>query len=184
MVMEIRELKLKGLYEIQLTPACDERGYFMRTYDDTTFRDRGLSTAWVQENQSLSIRRGTVRGLHFQHPPHTDTKLVRVAVGAVFDVCVDLRKGSTTYGQWDSVELTAENLKCVYIPKGFAHGFCTLTERTVVLYKVDSCYAPDHQGGLRWNDETLAIPWPVEAPTLSARDSRLPYFSDFITPFL
>jgi len=182
--MEIRPLKLDGIYEITLKPACDDRGYFMRAYDEDIFHRRGLETAWVQESQSVSTRRGVLRGLHFQKPPHTETKLVRVVVGSVLDVFVDLRQSSPTYGQWDSLELAAGNMNCVYIPKGFAHGYCTLTDETIVLYKVDSSYAPDSEGGILWDDETLAIPWPVEHPIVSPKDSRLPHLRGFTTPFV
>ena len=172
--MEIVPLRLKGTYKIQLKPLGDERGYFARTYDEAIFRERGLTTAWVQENQSSNAKRGVIRGLHFQKPPHAETKLVRAVVGAVLDVFVDLRKGSPTYGQWDSIELTADNMVCVYVPKGFAHGYCTLSGQSIVLYKVDSVYAPEFEGGLRWNDPDLAIPWPASDPVVSAKDSRLP----------
>jgi dTDP-4-dehydrorhamnose 3,5-epimerase len=181
--MEIRPLRLDGTYEIRLKPACDDRGYFMRAYDADIFRGQGLATAWVQESQSASTRRGVLRGLHFQKPPHTETKLVRVVAGSVLDVFVDLRRSSPTYGQWDSLELDAGNMNCVYIPKGFAHGYCTLSDETIVLYKVDSSYAPDFEGGVCWDDETLAISWPVERPIVSPKDSRLPHLREFTTPF-
>jgi len=181
--MNIRPLKLAGSYEIQLKPLRDERGYFMRAYDEVIFREHGLSTAWAQENQSSSLRRGVVRGLHFQKPPHAETKLIRAVVGAVLDVFVDLRKSSPTYGQWDSVELNANNMNYVYVPRGCAHGYCTLTEESTVLYKVDSRYAPEAEGGILWNDPDLAITWPVESPLISAKDAKWPLFRDFITPF-
>jgi len=181
--MNIRPLRLEGTYEIQLKPLRDGRGYFMRAYDEAIFREHGLTTAWVQENQSSSIRRGVIRGLHFQKPPHAETKLVRAVVGAVLDVFVDLRKGSSTYGRWDSVELTARNMNCVYVPKGFAHGYCTLTAKSVVLYKVDSRYTPEAEGGIRWNDPDLAIAWPAGNPLLSPKDLKLPLLRGFATLF-
>ncbi len=156
----------------------------MRTYDQEIFREHVLTTSWVQENQSLSTRKGLIRGLHFQRPPHAETKLVRVAVGAVLDVLVDLRRDSETYGRWEAIELSAENQKAVYIPKGFAHGFCTLTEHTLVLYKVDAFYAPEFEDGLIWNDETLSIQWPVDEPHISDKDARWGAFKDFVTPFV
>jgi len=155
----------------------------MRVYDEAIFHEYSLQTSWVQENQSQSIRKYTIRGLHFQRPPHAETKLVRVVTGAILDVFVDLRKDSETYGQWDSIELSADNQKMVYIPKGFAHGFCTLTEKTVVLYKIDSAYASEFEGGLRWNDDTLGIQWPTNGPYLSAKDRMLPSFDEFVSPF-
>jgi dTDP-4-dehydrorhamnose 3,5-epimerase len=181
--MEIRPLRLNGTYEILLTPRNDERGYFMRAYDEAIFHKYGLQTSWVQENQSLSIRKYTIRGLHFQRPPHAETKLVRVVEGAILDVFVDLRKESETYGQWDSIELSADNQKMAYVSKGFAHGFCTLAEETVVLYKVDNAYTPESEGGLRWCDDTLRIQWPTANPYVSVKDRALPSFGKFASPF-
>ena len=157
----------------------------MRCYDDSIFADKGLTTSWVQENQSLSNSKGLIRGLHFQRPPHAETKLVRVVVGAIWDVFVDLRRNSDTYGLWDALELSAENKMMVYIPKGFAHGFCTLSEQTLVLYKVDAYYMPEFEGGLKWDDEALGIQWPVDNPHLSVKDTtRWSTFRDFVSPFL
>ncbi len=181
--LEITPLKLAGTFEIKLAPSYDERGYFVRVWDQRLFREYGLTTSWVQENQSLSSRKGLIRGLHFQKPPHAETKLVRVVVGAILDVFVDLRKDSRTYGRWDSIELSAGNHKMVYIPKGFAHGFCTLSDEAVVLYKVDAYYAPELEGGIRWDDEMLEIQWPVKDPFASAKDAMLPGFRDFASPF-
>jgi len=181
--MKIKPLKLLGTHEILLEPKRDERGHFMRTYDEALFREHGLTTSWVQENQSLSTKKGVIRGLHFQRPPQAEVKLVRVVRGIIFDVFVDLRKASKTYGQWDSIVLSDENYKIVYIPNGFAHGYCTLTEGTIVLYKVDAYYAPEFEGGIRWNDKTLGIKWPTDAPFLSAKDRELPLFNKFVSPF-
>jgi len=181
--MVITPLRLNGTYQIVLAPHYDERGYFMRVWDCQFWRQRGLTAAWVQENQSLSQRQGIIRGLHFQRPPHSETKLVRVASGAILDVFVDLRKASRTYGQWDSLELSAENQRMVYIPRGFAHGFCTLSENALVVYKVDAYYAPESEGGLKWNDETLRINWPTPNPFVSDKDKHLPSFKEFVSPF-
>lgn len=181
--MEIKSLNLSGTYEILPSPHLDDRGYFMRIYDQATFEELGLQTQWMQENEARSIRKYILRGLHFQAPPHAETKLVRVILGSILDVFVDLRKDSTTFGQWDSIELSAENHKMVYIPPGFAHGYCSLTDETIVLYKVDASYARDFEGGLRWNDNTLNINWPTQKPHLSARDQLLPLFSEFASPF-
>ena len=131
--MEIIERKIKGVYEIQLKPIGDNRGFFMRTFDINEFNKYGLNKVWVQENHSRSTQKGIIRGLHFQLPPFSETKLVRCINGAVLDVFVDLRKNSPTFGQWDSIELSAENKKMIFIPRGFAHGFCTLTEESEVL---------------------------------------------------
>lgn len=181
--MEITPLQLKGTYLITPSPIPDERGYFMRYWDCRLAEERELTIAWKQENESFNHRRGTLRGLHFQRPPHAETKLVRVTAGAILDVLVDLRKGSATYGQWDSVELSADNYRLVYIPKGFAHGYCTLSDNAVVLYKVDEYYAPGFEGGLRWDDAILAIRWPIDNPVLSQKDRSLPTFDKFESPF-
>jgi dTDP-4-dehydrorhamnose 3,5-epimerase len=174
--MEFVETPIKGLWEVRLSPRLDERGYFMRTYDVDLFVACGLHTSWVQENQSMSVHAGTVRGLHFQRPPHSETKFVRALAGALLDVAVDLRDGSPTYGQHYAIELTASNGKCLYIPKGFAHGFCTLQPHTIVAYKVDHAYAPQSEGGLRWNDPKLRIAWPIdgEPSTISTKDAQWP----------
>lgn len=181
--MEIIPLKLEGSYEISFAPRGDERGYFMRSYDREIFAARGLQTEWIQENQSLSMQLHIVRGLHFLLPPHTETKLVRAVQGKILDVFVDLRKDSETFGQWDSIELSEDNFKAVYIPKGFAHGFCTLTEKVVVQYKVDSAYVGSSDAGIRWNDPKIGINWKVENPIISARDAELQFFASFDSPF-
>lgn len=181
--MEIRALRIEGTYEIRLQPHRDHRGYFMRHYDAQIFREHGLQTEWAQENESRSSVKNTLRGLHFQRPPHAETKLVRAIRGAILDVFVDLRADSPTCGEWDSIELSEEAQNCVYIPRGFAHGFCTLTDDVLVQYKVDNRYAPEHESGIRWNDPELGIDWPVSDPILSERDTRLPFFRDLDTPF-
>ena len=181
--MKIRPLKLDGAFELTFDPKYDERGYFMRVYDEAIFAEYGLVTGWVQENQSLSKRKGIIRGLHFQKPPHTDTKLVRVTRGAVYDVLVDLRKDSDTYCRWEAVILSEEKLNMVYVPKGFAHGFCSLTENVVVHYKVDQAYAPASDSGIRWDDKTWNIPWPTDDPYLSDKDEALPFFEAILSPF-
>jgi dTDP-4-dehydrorhamnose 3,5-epimerase len=171
--MKLEPRRLAGAYEIRFEPRGDERGAFMRWYDRATFAAAGLPTEWVQGNESSS-RRNVVRGLHFQRPPHAETKLVRAVAGSVFDVFVDLRRGSPTYGQWDAVELSAERKNAVLIPRGFAHGFCARTD-AVVSYLVDNPYAPQAEGGLAWDDPTLAIAWPLEGEAiLSARDRAWP----------
>jgi len=181
--MEIKPLKLSGTFEIRFSPQLDVRGYFMRNYDEAIFSESGLSTSWVQESQSLSLQRDTIRGLHFQRPPFAETKLVQVIVGSVFDVFIDLRMASNTYGQWDSIELSSHAHNAVYIPKGFAHGFCTLTAETLIFYKMDVPYIANLQDGLIWNDTTLKIKWPTEAPIVSERDGHFRSFAKFISPF-
>lgn len=168
------------MFEITLSPRKDVRGFFMRTFDQDIFAKAGLNRNWVQENHARSEKNGTVRGLHFQLQPHSETKLVRSVCGAVLDVFVDLRRNSETFGQWDSIELSAENCKMVFIPRGFAHGYCTLTEASEVLYKVDNYYHPESECGLLWNDAAIGIAWPVSDPVLSEKDMRNMSLSEFI----
>lgn len=181
--MKIKSLPLEGACLITLAPHHDQRGYFMRIYDEAIFREYGLQTTWVQESQSRSTRRGVIRGLHFQRSPHTETKLVWVSAGAILDVIVDLRVGSPTYGQWEAIELSANNYRLLYIPKGFAHGFCTLTDEVIVHYKMDCAFAPQFGGGIRWDDADLGIEWPTQMPVLSEKDRRWPRLAEFESPF-
>ncbi len=178
--MEIKERKLKGVFEIQLKPIEDSRGFFMRAYDLKLFNELGLNKVWMQENQSRSTQKGIIRGLHFQLPPAAETKLVRCIRGAVLDVFVDLRKGSSTFGKWDAIELSEENKKMIYIPRGFAHGFCTLTELSEVYYKVDNFYAKELERGLLWNDPDIGIDWPVSNPVLSEKDKQNMKLREFV----
>ncbi len=158
----------------------DERGFFSETWSRQTFAAAGIDCDFVQDNHSLSRLKGTVRGLHFQTPPFAQAKLVRVVRGAILDVAVDLRRGSPTFGQHAAVELSAESWHQFFIPQGFAHGFCTLQADTEVLYKVSAPYSPEHDRGLKWNDEALAIDWPVSADEaiLSAKDRMHPRLAD------
>jgi len=178
--MEFIEKKLKGAFEINLKPIKDNRGFFMRAFDDKLFKKAGINNKWVQENHSRSGKKGIIRGLHFQLPPFAETKLLRCIRGKVWDVFVDLRKDSETFGQWDAIELSEENKKMVLIPKGFAHGFCTLTDISEVIYKVDNYYSPDHECGLIWNDTDLNINWPIDKPILSEKDRKNMTFKEFI----
>ena len=178
--MEIKERSLKGVFEINLAPHQDNRGFFMRTYDDIIFKEFGISRGWVQENHALSTEKDIIRGMHMQLPPHTETKLVRCVRGAVWDVFIDLREGSETFGQWDAIELSAENKKMIFIPRGFAHGYCTLTTETEVLYKVDNWYTPKAECGILWNDTGLNINWPVINPILSEKDKKNLTFKQFM----
>lgn len=170
--MEFRELEIAGLFEIILKPLVDERGFFMRVYDDNEFSKNGVQREWVQENHSRSESKGIIRGLHFQLEPFSETKLVRCIRGEIFDVAVDLRKGSKTFGKWHGVVLSEQNKKMFLIPRGFAHGFCTLTNISEVVYKVDNFYSPEHEQGLIWNDPDIAIEWPVTNPILSSKDHK------------
>jgi len=181
--LNVTPLKLPGTYQITLRRFEDPRGYFAETYRESVFAEAGLVTGWVQENQSLSHQPGTLRGLHFQTPPHAQTKLVRVLSGTALDVWVDLRKDSPTFRQWDALELSAEAMNMVYVPKGFAHSFLTLTPDVIVSYKIDAYYAPDHDAGLRWDDPAIGIDWPVASPHLSKKDAALPTLAEFPSPF-
>ena len=163
----------------------DYRGYFSETYNRRTLAAAGIGINLVQDNHSLSAEKGTVRGLHFQTPPFAQDKLVRVVRGSVFDVAVDLRRDSPTYGQHVSVVLSDEAWNQLLIPIGFAHGFMTLEDDTEVIYKVSEYYAPEHDKGLRWNDPMLGIQWPIseDEAVLSDKDRGLPRFAEFATPF-
>lgn len=178
--MEIKERKLKGVFEITPNPIGDNRGFFMRTFDINIFRNAGIERNWVQENHSRSDKKNIIRGLHLQLPPYSETKLIRCIRGAVLDVFVDLRKNSPTFGNWDSVELNEESKKMVLIPRGFAHGYCTLTEESEVLYKVDNFYSPQAECGLLWNDTDIAIDWPLKDPILSEKDMNNISLKEFI----
>lgn len=181
--MEIIKQKLDGVFEIRPKIIGDSRGYFAETYLDDVFASLGIETKWIQENQSLSAKKGTIRGLHFQVPPFAQAKLIRVVVGRIQDVFVDLRVGSETYGKWDTIELSDEACNSVYVPQGFAHGFCTLTENCIVQYKVDNKYSPKHERGILWSDPSLSINWEVMEPNVSQRDAEMPTFESFSSPF-
>ncbi len=163
----------------------DSRGWFTESWNSQRMTDAGLKINFVQDNHSYSAEVGTVRGLHYQAPPMAQTKLVRVVRGAVLDVAVDVRKGSPTYARWVAEELSAENGAQLLVPKGFLHGFVTLTPDTHVLYKVDAIYAPDCDGAVRFDDPDLGIDWGVESETvnLSEKDAAAPAFRDFSSPF-
>jgi len=179
--MRIKEKKLKGVFEIQLEPKEDKRGFFMRVYDTKIFKENNINREWVQENHSLSLKKRTIRGFHFQFPPYAETKLVRVINGKIFDVFIDLRKNSNTFGKWGSIILSAENNKMLLIPRGFAHGMCTLTDNCVMLYKVDNYYSPEYEGNIKWNDPDLNIEWPIKnTPTISDKDANAKSFKEFV----
>jgi dTDP-4-dehydrorhamnose 3,5-epimerase len=164
----------------------DARGWFTEVYAEPSFAARGIDCRFVQDNHSLSVPRFTLRGLHFQTPPHGQAKLVRCIRGSIFDVAVDVRAGSPTYGQWVGATLSAENGDQLFVPIGYAHGFLTLEENCEVSYKVSDLYAPDCDGGVRWDDPSIAIEWPMPAgtqPELSAKDAVLPLLADFDSPF-
>ena len=182
--MRIVPTPVPGLLVLEPAVHRDERGFFMETWRDTWLETLGPVRPFVQDNHACSVARGVLRGLHFQHPPHAQGKLVWVSKGAVLDVAVDLRKGSPAYGHWHAELLSAENARRFYLPRGFAHGYMTLEPDTEFHYKVDNYYAPDAEDGIRWDDPDLAIVWPEIPPVLSDKDSVLPFFSSLMTPFI
>ena len=157
----------------------DARGWFSETWSRKSLAEAGVHADFVQDNQAFSAKKGTLRGLHFQTAPHPQGKLVRVLRGAIYDVAVDIRAGSPSYGRWVAAELTAEGGEQLFVPRGFAHGYCTLTDDCELFYKVDGLYAPQTEGGVIWNDPDLAIPWPLDGdPVLSDKDKVLPRLKD------
>ena len=168
---------LPGAYLVDLEKRGDERGFFARVFCEIEFGRRCLATRFVQVNNSLSAERGTLRGIHYQLPPRAETKLVRCVRGALWDVILDLRPDSPTFGQWFGTELTADTRRMMYVPKGFAHGFITLANDTEAFYFADEFYAPELERGVRWNDRRFAIRWPIEPVVISDKDRRHPDFS-------
>lgn len=163
----------------------DDRGWFSETYSERHAAGNGIITRFVQDNQSFSAARGTIRGLHFQRPPHAQAKLVRCLRGSVMDYAVDLRRGSPTYGSYVAAKLTAEGGEQLFIPEGFGHGFITLDPEVEVAYKVSDFYSPECEGGVIWDDPTVGIDWPLEGgvPALSQKDLLLPRLTDLTSPF-
>ncbi|WP_442599224.1 dTDP-4-dehydrorhamnose 3,5-epimerase [Neobacillus sp. D3-1R] len=172
--MNIKKTKLQGVYILEPNVYSDNRGFFMESYNRSVLKKLGIDLAFIQDNQSLSKETGVLRGLHYQLNPKAQSKLVRVVTGAIFDVVVDIRENSPTFGQWISVILSEDNKRQVIVPKGFAHGFCTLVPNTNIFYKVDEYYDPNLERGILWNDPDLDIDWPVSNPILSEKDSKLP----------
>ncbi|MCM3018704.1 dTDP-4-dehydrorhamnose 3,5-epimerase [Priestia megaterium] len=173
--MKISNTHLEGVVIIEPTVFGDHRGWFMETYNEKDFLNNGINVKFIQDNQSFSSTKGTLRGLHYQLNPKSQTKLVRCTKGAIYDVAVDIRIGSPTFGEWFGIELTEENKKQLLVPKGFAHGFLTLSEDVEVQYKVDELYAPEHDRGIIWNDPSIGIEWPMDIiPVLSAKDEQAP----------
>lgn len=172
------DTKLPGVCILEPVVHGDQRGYFMETYSTAAFAQVGIDTVFVQDNQSYSAHKGVLRGIHFQNAPMAQAKLVRVTRGAVLDVAVDLRKGSPTYCQWVSVELSAENKRMFYIPRGFGHGFVSLTDDVEFCYKVDNLYSKECDRGIRFNDPAIGVAWGIEAPILSQKDTASPLLSE------
>lgn len=181
--MTLTETALPGVYIVEPAVFGDHRGFFMESWSKRMFEDAGLPYDFVQDNHSLSAAKGTLRGLHFQRGEQAQAKLVRCTRGAVLDVAVDLRGKSKTYKRWVAVELSGENRRELLIPRGFGHGFVTLTENVEFLYKADNYYAPTAEGGVRWDDPALAIDWGIAEPILSEKDRVAPFLKNTTTGF-
>jgi dTDP-4-dehydrorhamnose 3,5-epimerase len=172
--MKVTETKLKGCYIIEPDVFGDNRGYFSETYNKQRLEEYGINTDFIQDNQSLSATKGTLRGIHFQNNPSSQAKLVRCTQGSVFDVAIDLRKDSETYGEWVGVELSADNHKQLFIPRNFGHGFQTLTDDVIFQYKVDNPYSKPDERNIIYNDSDINVEWPIENPILSEKDRIAP----------
>ena len=183
--MHVIETEIPAVRRVVPKRHGDDRGWFAETYRADVLKDHGIDNAFLQDNQSFSAPAGTLRGVHFQSPPHAQAKLVRCLKGRIWDLAVDLRAGSPTYAKWVAAELTAKHGEQLFIPAGYGHPFLTLEPDCEVAYKVDDFYAPECDGGIRWDDPDLAIDWPlpVAAPELSDKDARLPLLKDFVSPF-
>lgn len=182
--MKIEPHILPGLFLITPRRFGDDRGFFAETWSRRVLAAAGIDAEFVQDNHSLSRRVGTVRGLHFQSPPHAQAKLVRCGRGRLFDVAVDLRRGSPTYGRWAGAELSAENGQQLFIPAGFAHGFVTREPDTEIVYKCSDYYAPECDGALRWNDPDIGVDWGIsEVAGISEKDAKAPFLAGFDSPF-
>lgn len=175
--MKFTETNLKGCYVIDLDRYSDQRGWFSRTFCSNEFLEIGFSSAWVQHNHSYTRARGTVRGMHYQKMPACEAKLIRCIAGRVYDVAVDLRPHSPTFLKWHAEELSKDNLKMIFIPEGFAHGFQTLTEDAELLYCHSSVYQPEYEAGLNCLDEKVNISWPLEITEISDRDKQHPFIN-------
>ncbi|MGD6776448.1 dTDP-4-dehydrorhamnose 3,5-epimerase [Sutcliffiella horikoshii] len=173
--MKFIQTDLEGVIVVEPAVFGDHRGWFTETYNAEKAREAGIDSIFVQDNHSFSSKKGTLRGLHYQLNPNAQAKLVRCTKGSIFDVAVDIRKGSPTFGKWVGIELNEVNKKQLFVPRGFAHGFVTLTEDVEVHYKVDGLYAPECDRGILWNDPEIAIDWPIDfMPTLSEKDGKAP----------
>jgi dTDP-4-dehydrorhamnose 3,5-epimerase len=182
--MKLVDEPIKGLFVLQPNVFEDERGYFFESYSRNRFQDLGITHDFKQDNQSLSVFKNVIRGLHFQKPPYAQAKLVRAVLGSVYDVVVDIRKGSPTYGEHFGIELSAKNKLFLFIPEGFAHGFETLEDNSLFNYKCSSMYNKESEGGILWNDKDLDIKWNSKNPILSEKDKFNPKFIDFESQFV
>lgn len=181
--MKFTETSLKGVYIVEPQVFGDHRGFFMESWSKQSFEEAGQCYDFVQDNHSSSTVKGTLRGIHFQRGDRAQAKLVRCVKGSVLDAAVDLRPSSPMYRKWVAVELSAENKRQLLIPRGFGHGFLTLTDDVEFLYKADNFYAPEADGGIRWNDPELGINWGIDTPILSEKDQNSPYLKDAVTGF-
>jgi dTDP-4-dehydrorhamnose 3,5-epimerase len=183
--MQVRELELPGVYEIIPQKFGDDRGFFSETFSQAKFQEHGLPLIWVQDNHSHSAPVGVLRGLHYQAPPVAQDKLVRVVRGAILDVAVDIRHGSPHFGKWVALEVSAKRWNQILVPKGFAHGFITLEPDTEVAYKVTAPYSPAHDRGIRWDDPSIGVKWPLHGrdPVLSGKDKIAPLLKDAAAEF-
>ena len=172
--MRFEQSPLPGAFVVDVDRKDDERGFFARTFCHDEFSEHGLVADYAQSSVSFNKRKGTLRGMHFQKKPHEETKLVRCAMGAIYDVIVDLRPGSPTQTRWFGIELSAVNRRAFYVPKGFAHGFITLADESEVLYQISTQFHPESAAGVRWNDPAFTIEWPLEAVVMSGRDRSYP----------
>jgi len=170
--------ELNGAYIVDIEPREDERGFFARTWCQQEFEKQGLVARIVQANLSYNKVRGTLRGMHYQHPPHAETKLVRAVRGGIYDVIVDLRPDSSTHKRWIGVELTAANRRALFVPEGFAHGFQSLEDDTEVIYQVSAFYVPGAEGGAKYNDPAFDIRWPLPVSVISDKDANWPDYQD------
>lgn len=176
--MKVKSLRLNEVKLLEPVVHLDQRGFFLESYNESLLRDNEIKYKFVQDNQSISKEAGVLRGLHYQLNPKAQAKLIMVVRGAVYDVVLDIRRSSPTFGQWVGTILSEHNHRQLLVPKGFAHGFCTLVPNTQVLYKVDEYYSPENDRGILWNDPALGIDWPTSNPTLSDKDQRHPLLKD------
>ena len=183
--MQVEKTTIDGVLVLTPRRFGDDRGWFSEVWNRQTLATAGIDADFVQDNHSMSRAKGTVRGLHYQAPPHAQAKLVRCGAGTIWDVAVDARRGSPSFGQWFGVELSADNGRQLYVPAGCLHGFSTLSDAAEVLYKCTDYYAPDADGSVAWDSPSLGIDWKIDgAPELSAKDAAAPDFADWVSPFI
>lgn len=179
--MIIKKQTIEGVFEIKLEPHIDQRGFFMRTYDEDFFKKNELDRKWVQESHSYSKKKGIIRGFHFQYPPFDETKLIRVIEGRIMFIIIDLRYKSKTFGDWIQLIVSSQKKNTLYIPRGCALGMCTLSNNCHLLYKMDNYFSPKHSGVIRWDDPDLKVKWPVKIPSeISDKDANAQNFKEFI----